>query len=315
MSHDNGTQPRRPDSCFALGARLLSASNLRWAIGALNGLLGDPMTDGSELFSLVGKRALVTGASRGIGRAIALAYARAGADVAVVARSDAEIGALADQIRVLGRSAIALRCDVTQPEDIAAAIERVLGEFGALEVLVNNAGGPVFNAPFLDIRPEGFARVLELNLMSVVRFSQAVGAHMVERRAGSIINIDSIGASHPAPLVTPYCAAKAAVVNLTQALAQEWARSGVRVNALGPGLISTEINRALVEHPEFGRTMAEAVPLGRWGIPEDMVGGAVWLASDASAYVTGARIPIDGGIGVVAPQALPDALGDAEGDE
>jgi 2-dehydro-3-deoxy-D-gluconate 5-dehydrogenase len=266
------------------------------------------MTEGPELFSMAGKAALVTGASRGIGRAIALAFGRAGADVAVLARSGPEIESVAEQLRDRGRRAVALQCDITQPNEIAAAIDRALEQFGTLDVLVNNAGGPIFNAPFLDIRPEGFSRVVELNLMSVVRFCQAVGAHMVQRGTGSIINVDSIGATHPAPLVAPYCAAKAAVVNLTQGLAQEWAHAGVRVNALSPGLVHTEINRALVEHPAFGPTMAQAVPLGRWGEPEDMVGAAIWLASDASAYVTGALVPVNGGIGVVAPQARPDAL-------
>ena len=265
------------------------------------------MDMGADLFSLAGRRALVTGASRGIGRAIALAYARAGADLAVLARSVEHLQTLADKIRAHGREAIVVTCDVAEAEDVSSAVERVLQEFGHLDVLVNNAGGPVFNAPFLEIRPEGFLRVLELNLMSVVRFCQAVGSQMVERRKGSIINIDSIGATHPAPLVSPYCASKAAVVNLTQALAQEWAGAAVRVNCLSPGLIDTDINRSLVEHPEVGRTMASVVPLGRWGHPGDLVGAAIWLASDASAYVTGAVIPVNGGIGVVAPQALPAA--------
>jgi NAD(P)-dependent dehydrogenase (short-subunit alcohol dehydrogenase family) len=124
-----------------------------------------------------------------------------------------------------------------------------------------------------------------------------------------MVNVDSIGATHPAPFTIPYCAAKAAVVNLSQALALEWAPSYVRVNCLSPGLIRTKINRALVEHPDVGPTMAQTVPLGRWGEPEDLVGAAVWLASDASSYVTGALIPVNGGIGVVAPQARPDVLG------
>jgi 2-deoxy-D-gluconate 3-dehydrogenase len=234
-----------------------------------------------------------------------LAYAQAGADVAVLARSGAELDALSAEIRDLGRTAVALHCDVTEPADVVAAVDQALAELGALDVLVNNAGGPVFNAPFLEIRPEGFARVLDLNLLSVVRLSQAVGRQMAQRGAGSIVNVDSIGASHPAPLVTPYCAAKAAVVNLTQALAQEWAGFGVRVNALSPGLFSTEINRALVE-PEIGPAMANIIPLGRWGEPDDLVGAAIWLASDASRYVTGAQIPVNGGLGVLAPQRRPD---------
>jgi 2-deoxy-D-gluconate 3-dehydrogenase len=266
------------------------------------------MEEGVGLFSLHGKRALVTGASRGIGRAIALGYARAGADVAILARSAADLEAVAVEIRDLGQKSMVLQCDVVRPQEIVDAVAMVIADFGELDILVNNAGGPVFNAPFLDIRPDGFARVLELNLMSVVHFCQVVGRHMVDRRNGSIVNVDSIGATHPAPVTTPYCAAKAAVVNLSQALAQEWAPSYVRVNCLSPGLISTKINRALVEHPDVGPAMAKTVPLGRWGEPEDLVGAAVWLASDASRYVTGAVIPVNGGIGVVAPQARPNAF-------
>ena len=258
---------------------------------------------------LRGKGALVTGASRGIGRAIALAYAGAGAEVAVLARSAAELDALAEEIAAFGGRAIALACDVTKPEEIVAAVGRAVEGLGHIDVLVNNAGGPVFNAPFLEIRTDGWRRVLDLNLMSVVSFCQAVGAHMVERRTGSVINVDSMGAAHPAPLVTPYCAAKAAVVSLTQALALEWASANVRVNAVAPGWIRTRINRAFSEEAELEARVAEQVPLGRWGEPADLVGVALWLASDASAYVTGAHIPIDGGIDVVAPQSFPDRSG------
>jgi len=254
-----------------------------------------------ELFSLAGKKALVTGASRGIGRAIAVGFARAGADVAVLARSAPELDALAAEIRELGRAAVALSCDVTDAADIEAAVARALAELGALDVLVNNAGGPLFNAPFLEIRPEGWSRALELNLTSVVGFCQAAGAHMVKRGSGSVINVDSIGADHPGPLVAPYCAAKAAVVNLTATLAQEWGPAGVRVNAIAPGWVRTEINRRVYDRDRDA--VAVRIPLRRWGEPEDVVGVAVWLASDASAYVTGAHIPVDGGIGVVAPQA------------
>ncbi len=255
------------------------------------------------MFSLIGKAALVTGASRGIGRAIALAYGEAGADVAVLARSSPELDALAEEIRALGRSALPLTCDVTERAEVQGAVARTLDEFQRVDVLVNNAGGPLFNAPFLDIRPDGWSRAVALNLMSVVDFCQAVGAHMVARGSGSVINVDSIGADHPGQLVSPYCASKAAVVNLTSALAQEWGPAGVRVNSVSPGWLHTEINEAVFEHPDLGQAVARRIPLRRWGEPADVAGVAVWLASDASAYVTGAHIPIDGGVGVVAPQA------------
>jgi 2-deoxy-D-gluconate 3-dehydrogenase len=261
------------------------------------------MSGGPELFSLAGKAAIVTGASRGIGHSIALAYADAGADVAVLARSEEELEALAGQIRDAGRVAVALRCDVTRSDEVRSAVDQALERLGRIDVLVNNAGGPLFNAPFLEIREDGWRRALDLNLLSVVHLCQAVGAKMVERGSGSVINIDSIGASHPGPLVAPYCAAKAAVVNLTQVLAQEWGGAGVRVNAVAPGWVRTEINRAVYERAELADKIANRIPLRRWGEPEDVIGVALWLASDASAYVTGARIPVDGGVGVVAPQA------------
>jgi 2-deoxy-D-gluconate 3-dehydrogenase len=255
------------------------------------------------MFSLAGKAALVTGASRGIGRAIALAYGEAGADVAVLARSTPELEGLAGELRAMGRRALALTCDVTEREDVQDAVARAVAEFGRLDILVNNAGGPLFNAPFLEIRPDGWSRAISLNLLSVVNFCQAVGAHMVARGSGSVINVDSIGAGHPSPLVSPYCASKAAVVNLSRTLAQEWGPAGVRVNCVSPGWLHTEINEAVFEHPDLGQAVARRIPLRRWGEPTDVAGVAVWLASDSSAYVTGTHIPIDGGVGVVAPQA------------
>jgi NAD(P)-dependent dehydrogenase (short-subunit alcohol dehydrogenase family) len=182
-------------------------------------------------------------------------------------------------------------------------VNRVLEELGQIDVLVNNAGGPLFNAPFLSIREDGWRRAIDLNLLSVVHLCQAVGAHMVERGSGSVINVDSIGAVHPGPFVAPYCASKAAVVNLTWVLAQEWGPAGVRVNAVSPGWVRTEINRNVYERSELAETIADRIPLRRWGDPEDLIGVALWLASEASEYVTGAHIPIDGGVGVVAPQA------------
>ena len=265
------------------------------------------------MFSLAGKAALVTGASRGIGRAIALSYAEAGADVAVLARSSPELEALAGEVRGMGRSALPLSCDVTEREEVQRAVARALEEFGRIDVLVNNAGGPLFNAPFLEIRPDGWSRAIALNLVSVVDFCQAVGAHMVARASGSVINMDTIGADHPAALVSPYCASKAAVVNLTSTLAQEWGPAGVRVNSISPGWLHTDINQAVFEHPEMGQAVAQRIPLRRWGEPADVVGVAVWLASDASAYVTGAHIPIDGGVGVVAPQAPSGPSASAQG--
>jgi NAD(P)-dependent dehydrogenase (short-subunit alcohol dehydrogenase family) len=261
-----------------------------------------PDLRGVERFSLGGKRALVTGASRGIGREIARAFAGAGASVALAARSLRDLENAAEEIEQEGGRALAIECDVTDADAIERCVRTTASELGGIDVLVNNAGGPVFNSPFLDMREAGWHKVLDLNLTSVVRFSQAVGAHMAAQRWGSVINITSPSTLRPWPAITPYGAAKAAVLNLTQALAQEWAEYGVRVNAISPGWIRTEINRAFTDNDEAAAATAADVPLGRWGEPDDISGAAVWLASDAASYVTGAHIAIDGGLTVAVPE-------------
>ncbi len=253
------------------------------------------------MFSLEGKVALVTGASRGMGEAIAVAFAEAGADVALAARSADALETTAKAVEAAGRRALSVPGDVTVPADLERLVASTVEEFGAIDVLVNNAGGPVFNAPFLDIREEGFEKVVALNLTSVVRLTRLVGRHMVDRGRGSVINIGSPSTFRPWPAITPYSVAKAGVLNLTQALAQEWGPAGVRMNMVSPGWIDTEINRAFVESGAAAM-IAGDVPMGRWGSPADLVGVCVWLASDASTYVTGANIPVDGGLTVAVPE-------------
>jgi 2-deoxy-D-gluconate 3-dehydrogenase len=254
------------------------------------------------MFSLEGKNALITGASRGIGEEIAVAYAEVGANLALVARSADELERVADRVRSIGRRAVAITCDVTKWDDIDAAVARALKEMGQINVLVNNAGGPVFNAPLLDYRDDGFQRIVELNLYSVVRFCQRVGAHMVGRGSGSVINNTSVTPFKPSPTQTAYGAAKAGVLNLTLALAQEWGPSGVRVNAFGPGWIKTHINRKLLAAKETTAAAVARVPMRRWGDASEVAGVAVFLASDASSYVTGAHISVDGGLSLAWPE-------------
>lgn len=255
----------------------------------------------SERFSLQGRTALVTGASRGIGRVLAIGLAEMGADVAICARSLPALQAVADEIEHLGQRAVPIRCDVTQPDDVAACVARTCAELGKLDVLVNNAGGPIFQAPILDVRAEGWARTLDLNLTSVQRLCQQVGARMVAQQSGSIINIASLLPTRAWPALAAYSAAKAAVLNLTQNMAVAWGSAGVRVNALCPGWIRTELNRRYFDHPTRCNVAVDAVPLARWGQADDLVGAVTWLASDASRYVTGAIIPVDGGLAVGVP--------------
>jgi NAD(P)-dependent dehydrogenase (short-subunit alcohol dehydrogenase family) len=255
----------------------------------------------SDMFSLEGRKALVTGSSRGIGAAVALGFARAGADVALVARSTGALERVAALIRDTGRKALAITADITDLCQIDAACEHALSELGGVDLLVNNAGGPVFHAAILDVRDEGWRRVLDLNLTSAFRFSQQIARPMLAQQGGSIINITA-PANKGWPAVAAYAAAKAALTSLTQACAVEWANSGVRVNALAPGWVKTAINHGYVADGELADVTVSGVPLNRWAQPEEMVGTAVWLASDAARYVTGAVIAVDGGFGIGLPR-------------
>jgi len=248
------------------------------------------------MIDLAGKTALVTGASRGIGRAIAVGYARAGADVAVSARTAEALEETVRDVEALGRKAFAIPADVTDREAAQAMVADAIGALGHLDVVVNNAGGTAFMAPFTDVRHEAFGKVLRLNFDSIVSVLQAAGPHMLERRTGSVVNVSSVAALGGTPLVTPYGAAKAAVVNLTKSIAMEWAPHNVRVNALCPGWTATDLNRALWENEESSKAMTATIPMGRWGKAEEMVGAAVFLASDSASYVTGQAIVVDGGI-------------------
>ena len=250
---------------------------------------------GLEVFSLEGKSALVTGASRGIGAAIATAFAEAGADVALAARSTSDIEQLAGKIEALGRRAIPITTDVTNPDDVRACLAKTIDGLGKIDTLVNNAGGTKFMAPLIDLRPDGWHKAIALNLDSVFMFCQEAGRHMVANGSGSVINMSSVAGVHGAPALSYYSAAKHAVVGLTKTLAIEWGDSGVRVNALCPGWVKTELNRPFWSDPETSASFVQNQPIKRWGEPEEIAAAAVWLASDAASYVTGSTIVIDGG--------------------
>jgi NAD(P)-dependent dehydrogenase (short-subunit alcohol dehydrogenase family) len=252
-----------------------------------------------QLFSLAGKKALVTGASRGIGQVIAVAFAQAGADVALAARSADGLAATAEQVRNAGREAIEIPADLTSQPAAAAIVDESIEKLGQLDIVVNNAGGSNFVVPFLDMRLSGWDKVIRLNLDATMWICQAAGAHMTARGTGSVINIASVAGLAAAPFLAPYGAAKAAVVSLTRTLASEWGRSGVRVNALCPGWTATELNRNLWDSPDGGQATIANVPMGRWGKAEEMAGPAVFLASDASSFMTGQVLAIDGGLTAV----------------
>jgi NAD(P)-dependent dehydrogenase (short-subunit alcohol dehydrogenase family) len=253
-----------------------------------------------QLFSLAGKKALVTGASRGIGQVIAVAFARAGADVALAARTEAGLAETAAAVRGLGRQAVEIPADLTSRDAAEDVVKAAIKELGQLDVVVNNAGGSNFAAPFLDMRQSGWDKVLRLNLDATMWICQLAGAHMTARGSGSVINVASVAGLAGAPLLAPYGAAKAAVVSLTKTLAVEWGRSGVRINALCPGWTATELNRVMWDSPDGGAATIVNVPMARWGRAEEMAGPAVFLASDASSFMTGQVLVIDGGQTAVA---------------
>jgi len=247
-----------------------------------------------ETFSLEGKTALVTGAGRGIGRGLALAFAEAGADVALNARTQPELAAVAREIEALGRRAIVLQGDVSSAKSARDAVERAIGELGQLDVLLNAAGTAV-RGPAEDVTEDQYDRMLNVNLRGTYFACQAAGRHMLERGSGSIVNIGSLTTSFGLPLRSVYAATKGAVGQLTKTLAVEWAGRGVRVNCIAPGWILTPLTQPVHDDPKQSAWITGRTPMGRWGTPEDLQGAAVYLASNASAFMTGQTLYIDGG--------------------
>jgi NAD(P)-dependent dehydrogenase (short-subunit alcohol dehydrogenase family) len=248
-----------------------------------------------SLFDLTGKNAFVTGASRGIGKVIAVALADAGADVALVARSADGLADTAEAIAAAGRRAIVIPTDVTGREAVADAAAQTIDELGYVDIVVNNAGGSNFMVPFRDLRLTGWDKLIQLNLSSAVYVCHAFAGHMLDRGQGSVINVASVAGVASAPLMSPYGAAKAALISLTKSLAVEWGASGVRINALCPGWTATDLNKTLWEDPVAGPATIANVPMGRWGNPAEMAGAAIFLASDASSFMTGQALVVDGG--------------------
>ncbi len=247
-----------------------------------------------QAFDLSGKKAFVTGASRGIGRAIALTLAEAGADVALVSRSAESLAQVAKEIEDHGRAAHVIPCDVTDRDAVAGAVQAAIEALGHVDVVVNNAGGSSFLAEFKDLRLTGWDKTMRLNLDSAMAVLHAFAPHLLERGGGSVINVASVAAKG-APFLAPYGAAKAGLVALTKTLAVEWASRGVRVNALCPGWTATELNRNLWEDENASKATISGVPMGRWGTAEEMAQPALFLASPASAYMTGQVLFVDGG--------------------
>jgi len=243
---------------------------------------------------LAGRTALVTGAGKGLGRAIALGFAGAGADVVLMARTRADLEAVAREVEALGRQALVAVADATDSRQVDAVVEQAVARFGRVDVLAHAAGGSL-RKPSVDVTDEEWDGVIAANLSSTFKVCRAVGRHMLAQGGGSIINLSSTAGMRGRAGNAPYSAAKAAVINLSRALAMEWAPKGVRVNVLAPGRFLTPLTEAEMSVPEKYAAFVRQVPLGRIGKPEEIQDIAVWLASDASAYVTGSTITLDGG--------------------
>ena len=246
-------------------------------------------------FDLTGRKAFVTGASRGIGQAIAVALAQAGADLALVARGEEGLAATAKWITDCGREAHIIAADVTRQDSVEDTIAAAIRALGHVDIVVNNAGGSNFAVPFLDLRLAGWDKLIRLNLDSAMYVCHAIGDHLVGRGKGSVINVASVAGLIGSPFLAPYGAAKAGLISLTKTLAVEWAARGVRVNALCPGWTATDLNRNLWDDDTAGKATVATVPMQRWGRAEEMTGPAVFLASDASSYMTGQVLVVDGG--------------------
>lgn len=242
-----------------------------------------------------GTTAIVTGASRGIGAAVAMALAQTGADVGLISRSPQALDAVAARIREKTRRSIAVRAaDVAHPEALALAIEELTDELGAPTVLVNNAG-TIARSPLESMTPASWARVFDINLGSAAAAATTVLPHMKARGGGSIVNVTSLSAHFGVRHAASYGASKSGLLGLTRALALEWADHAIRVNAVTPGYVETEFTRPLLENPQRAGRILERIPLGRWGRPEDVAGTVVYLGSPLSEYVTGQVVVVDGG--------------------
>lgn len=251
------------------------------------------MPDNSR-FSIEGSRALVTGASRGLGRAIAIALAEAGADVACVSSKQGGSAATAAQIESLGRNAWELVADLSVRDQALSLADDALAQMGTIDILVNNAG-TIRREPAESYSEEHWDTVIRTNLDSVFFLSQAVGRHMLERKRGKIINVASLLSFSGGITVPAYTASKHAVAGLTKALANEWASSGVQVNAVAPGYFVTDNTEALRADSKRSSEILSRIPAGRWGEPSDLAGAVVFLASPAADYINGHILVVDGG--------------------
>ena len=247
------------------------------------------------LFDLNGRRALVTGSSQGIGLALARGLAEHGAALVLNGRDRSKLEAAAAALKDAGDTVDVADFDVTDADAVKRGVDQIEQDIGAIDILVNNAGMQ-FRAPLEDFPAERWEQLLKTNVSSVFYVGQAVARHMIGRGAGKIINIASVQSELARPSIAPYTATKGAVRNLTRGMCTDWAKYGLQVNAIAPGYFKTPLNQALVDSAEFSSWLEKRTPAARWGDVEELVGAAVFLASNASSFVNGHTLYVDGGI-------------------
>ncbi len=248
-----------------------------------------------QLFDLTGRRALVTGSSKGLGYAIAEGLAEAGAEIVLNARNRAELEAARDRLAAAGHTVTARAFDVSDSQAVEAGIAEIEAGIGPLDILFNNAGIQ-HRQPLAELAPEDWRRVMAINVDAVFLVGQVAARRMIPRRSGKIVNTCSLTSEVARPSIAPYTAAKGAVKMLTKTMCAEWARHGIQVNGIGPGYFKTEMNRALFTDPDFDGWLRGRTPAQRWGEVNELKGVAIFLTSDASSFVNGQVIYVDGGL-------------------
>ncbi|HIC66903.1 MAG: SDR family oxidoreductase [Paracoccus sp. (in: a-proteobacteria)] len=248
-----------------------------------------------SLFDLNGKCALITGSSQGIGRALASGLAAAGAEIVLNGRDETRLSQVAKDLRGTGVTVHELAFDVTDHAAARRAVDSFEKATGAIDILINNAGMQ-HRRPLEDFPPDAFEKLLQTNIASVFNVGQACARHMIGRRAGKIVNICSVQTALARPGIAPYTATKGAVASLTRGMATDWGKYGLQINGLAPGYFATPLNQALVDDPDFTAWLENRTPAGRWGKVEELVGAAIFLSSQASSFVNGTTVYVDGGI-------------------
>jgi gluconate 5-dehydrogenase len=292
VTSDEGLGRSAPMNRDALASLSCSQSLVSPRYSSFNGR-ESPMS--LTLFDLTGRTALITGSSQGIGLALAAGLGRAGASIVLNGRDQAKLEQARVALAAQGLSIHAAAFDVSDPKAVEAAIANIETSIGPIDILINNAGKQ-HRAPAAEFPDEAWADIFRVNVDSAFYAARSVGRRMIERQRGKIINIGSVQSELGRPTIVPYATTKGAIKMMTRGLAAEWAKHNIQVNAIGPGYFKTPLNQALVDNPDFSAWLCARTPAGRWGDVDELVGAAIFLASDASNFVNGHMVMVDGGL-------------------